>query len=213
MFAIDLLNGQGAPARSRPEGIIVAALSTTVPVVAAVVMFGVYVHSKTIVSIKRGQIANYTTKIGALSEAVRLQESLDREKAVVGEKLLEVKSAISRYTQWSSVLAALIERMPESVVLTSLEIKQNPTKKKVPKKNDPKNTVEVMVPITTLRMGICASPQSDSDNAVKDFRDGLRSCPLLGPKIENILVSQELGRLEGRDVVLYEIDCVFKPRL
>ena len=40
MFDIDLLKGQGIPIRSRPEGVAVAIVTVAVPVIIAIVMFG-----------------------------------------------------------------------------------------------------------------------------------------------------------------------------
>jgi len=213
MFRIDLLKGQGIPIRSRPAGIAIAAVTTLVPLVAGTVMFSFYVHDRIIVSINRQRAASYTTKINGLSEAVRLQESLGKEKSDYGNRLSEVKSSLGRYTQWSPVLAAMVESMPDTVALTAVEVKQSSVKKKVPKKDSPGTTTDVTVPVTTLRLSLYASPQSDSDKAIRDFRDQLRSSSFLGPKLDNIIVSQEIGTLDGREVVSYEMDCVFKPKL
>ena len=213
MFKIDLLKGQGIPIRSRPEGIIMAVVTAVVPLILAIVMCSIYVHNRILISINKQRITNCTAKIGGLVEAVRLQESLAKEKEKYGDHLSEVKSTVGRYTQWSPVLAAMMESMPDSVVLTALDVKQSSVKKKIPKKDNPTVLTDVTVPITTLRLSVCASPQSDSDQAIREFRDGLRSSPFLGPTLDNIVVSQELGTLDGREVVSYEIDCVFKAKL
>ncbi|UCG47784.1 MAG: hypothetical protein JSU94_20180 [Phycisphaerales bacterium] len=213
MFTIDLLKGRGIPIRSRPEGIAIAVATAVVPVVLGTAMFGWYVHNKVMVSINKQRAANYTAKISELSEAVRVQESLDREKAAYVHQLSEVKSNLGRYRQWSPVLAAMMEKMPDSVVLTGLEVKKSTVKKKVPRKDNPQILKDVAVPVTTLRLTVCAGTESDSNAAIKDFRDKLRSSQFLGSQLDNIVVSQELAMLDGREVMSYEIDCVFKVEL
>jgi Tfp pilus assembly protein PilN len=213
MFTIDLLKGQGLPMKSRPTGIVISAVAVAVPVIIAMVMLGVYLRNKIIISVEKQKIAMLETEIGKFSELVKLQESFEKDRAVHSSCLSEVKSAIGRYTQWSPVLATVVENMPDSVALTALEAKQHFIKRKVAKKDDPNKTTEVDVPVRTLRMSVCASPQSDSDEVVRDFRARLRSSEFLGPKLENITVSQESGKLEGQDIVIYQIDCVFKPGL
>ena len=213
MFTIDLLKGQGLPAKSRPEGIAIAATTLAVPVIIAIVMFGLYLRNKIIISIQKQEIANYETRIGELSEAVELQKSFENEKNAIGSCLSEVSTSIGGHPQWSPVLATLVKNMPDSVVLTDLEVKQGSVKRKVPKKNDPKKMIDIFVPVRTLRINVCGSPQSDCDKAVRDFRERLRSSTLLGPKLENIRVSQRLGTLQNRDVVSYQMDCIFKPGL
>jgi hypothetical protein len=101
--------------------------------------------------------------------------------------------------------------MPDSVVLTSLEVEQDSVKKKVPKKDDPKKTVEISVGVRTLRMKVSGGPQRNCDEAVKEFMDRLSSSEYLEPRLEKISVSQESEKIDGQDVVSYEISCVFKP--
>ena len=213
MFTIDLLKGQGIPPRSGPGGIAIAAVTVAIPIIGAVAIFGLYLHNRIIVSLKQQEIGRWEAKIGKLSDAVELQESLEKEKVVYGDCLSEVKSSIGRYTQWSPVLATLVENMPNSVVLTDLEVRQHFIKRKVPQKDNPERTININVPVRTLRMSVSGKPQHNCDKAVRDFRDRLRSSDSLGPRLENITVSQKSNTLEGREIISYEIDCVFKPGL
>ncbi len=111
------------------------------------------------------------------------------------------------------MLVTIVENMPDSVMLTALEVKQQSVRKKVPKKDNPQEMIEKTVPVRILQMSVSGSPGYDCDKVVRDFRNHLRSSAFLGPKLENIRVSQESETLEGRDVASYEIECVFKTRL
>ena len=213
MFTIDLLKGESIPLKSRPEGIAIGALTFTVPVIAAIVMFGFYLSNSIAMSIQKQDTAKYVKRTDELSDAVKLQKSLEREKNAISSSLAEVASSISRHTQWSPVLALLAKNIPDSMVLTKLEVKQHSVTKKIPSKADPKKKINVSVPVRTLQINICGSPQSNCDKAVKDFKDDLRFSTLLGPRLEAVKVSQEFDTLDGQDVVSYTIDCVFKPGL
>ena len=213
MFTIDLLKGQGIPMKSSPGGIAIAAVTVAVPMTIAIIMFGFYLNNMTHVSIKEQEIVRCQAEIDKLSGAVELQDSLEKEKIVYGNCLSEVKSSISKYIQWSPVLVTIVENMPDSVRLTALELKQNSVRKKVPKKDNPEEMIEKNVPVRILQMSVSGSPGYDCDKVVRDFRNHLRSSAFLGPKLEDIEVSQESEKLEGRDVASYEIECVFKTRL
>lgn len=213
MFTIDLLKGQGIPAKSRPEGIAIAAATLVVPIIIAIVMLGLYLRNKIIISIKKQAIVNYETRIGGLSDAVELQKSFENEKNAIGNCLSEVATSISRHAQWSPVLTTLVKNLPDSVVLTDLEVKQGSVKRKVPKKDDPTKMIDISVPVRTLQINVCGSPQSNCDKAVRGFRERLRSSTLLAPKLENIRVSQRFGTLQNQEVVSYQIECTFKPGL
>ena len=213
MFTIDLLKGQGLPIKSRPEGIVVAAVTLAVPVIIAIAMLSVYFRNSIIISIKKQDIVNYETKMKKLSDAVALQKSFETEKVVYSSCLSEVKSAISRHTQWSPILATLVQNMPESVVLEKLSVGQSSIKRKIPKKDNPKETVDTTIPVRTLRMSVYGSSLSNCGEAVRDFRSRLWSSSVLGPKLENIRVSQKSAKIENKDVISYDIDCVFKPEI
>ena len=213
MFTIDLLKGQGIPMKSRPGGIAISAVAVAIPVIIAIVMLGIYLNNRIIISVNNRDISRQQAEIDKLSDLVKQLEAIEKEKAACGQCLSEVKSSTDRYAQWSPVLVAVVENMPASVALTRLEVKQRSIKRKVPKKEDPKKTVDIDVPVRTLTMSICASAQSDGDKAVRDFQTRLRSSAFLGPKLENITVSQEAGTLDKQDVVIYEINCIFKPGL
>ncbi len=213
MFTIDLLKGQGVPMKSSPGGIAIAAATVAVPFIVAIIMFGFYLNDKTAASLKKQEVARCQAEIDKLSGAVELHESLEKEKIVYGDCLLEVKSSISRYIQWSPVLVTLVENMPNSVVLTALEVREDSVRKKVPKKDNPQEMIEANVPVKILRMSVSGRPKYDCNKDVRDFQKRLNSSPFLGPKLENIIVSRESKTLEGRDVASYDIDCVFKARL
>jgi Tfp pilus assembly protein PilN len=211
MFTIDLLNGQAIPMKSRPAGLAIIAVTAVVPVTVAIGMVYLYLNNNTTLAMKEQQIARYEADAGKFADAVAQQEALKREKIAYSNCLSEVSSSIKRHTQWSPILTTLMENMPDAVVLTSLEVEHSSVKKKVPKKDEPKQIEEIDVPVRTLRLSVSGGTAGNCDDAVRDFRDRLRSSAFLGPRLENIGVSQKSETLEGRDVVSYEISCVFKP--
>jgi len=213
MFTIDLLKGQAVPTKRGPESIAIAVATFAVPIIVAIVMFGFYLSNKITISVQKQRAATYETNIKQLAHAAELQKSFEREKTAINNCLSEVSSSIGRHPQWSPVLATLAENMPDSMILTRLEVKQRSIKRKVPKKDDPKKMVDISVPVRTLLLSVSGSPQQDCDKAVRDFRNRLRFSKLLEPKLEDIRVSQKVDTLEGQKVVSYDIDCIFKPQL
>ncbi len=66
MFTIDLLKGQCIPAKSRPEGIAIAAATFAVPIIIAIVMFGFYLSNIINISIQKREVVRYKKKISQL---------------------------------------------------------------------------------------------------------------------------------------------------
>ena len=213
MFTIDLLRGEGIPAKSRPEGIAIAVSTFVVPIVMAVAMFGLYLNNRIVMSIQKRNITKYEEKTEALSDAIKLREAIEKEKRDLSNSLSEVASSIGSHTQWSPVLATLVKYMPDSMVLTELAVKEETKNKRVPSKEDPKKMTNVSIPARTLQMNICGSSQSYCDMAVKDFKDRLWKSTVLGPRLEQIRVSQASNTMDGKPMVCYQVNCVFKPGL
>jgi len=214
MFTIDLLKGQGIPKKSRPEGMAVAAITIAVPVIAAIAMFSCYLRNAIIISVKRQAIAGYEAKSSKLSDAVKMHKSLQQDKNLYINCLAEVKSSLVNHTQWSDILTTVVENLPDAVVLTKLEVTQQHAKKKIPKKDEPKKTTDISVPIKTLKINLAANRESNCDQAVRDFRNRLLSSQSMQSAsggLASVNVAQTSGTLGEQQVVCYEIDCVFSP--
>ncbi|MHC4726666.1 MAG: hypothetical protein ACYS17_05500 [Planctomycetota bacterium] len=213
MFKIDLLKGRGVPLKSSPGGIAITAITIAIPLYVLIMMYGFYTNDTAYISIKEQEVVRCQSEIDKLSDAVKLHDSLKKEQLLYSACLSEVSSSIEKYVQWSPVLVTLVENMPNSVMLTELEVREDSISKKIPKKDDPQQMVDGNVPINILRMSVSGGPQYDCNKEVRDFQDRLQSSTFLGPKLENIVVSRESETLKGQDVASYEIDCVFKPRM
>lgn len=211
MFTIDLLKGQAVPLKSKPGSLAIIVISAAIPIAIAAGMLSFYQRNKIVVSMKEQEIAKCQAEIDKLSDAVELQKALEKKKTTYGSCLSEVRSSIKRHTQWSPVLTTLMENIPDSVVLNTLAVDHDTVKRKVPKEDDPDKMVDIDVLVRILRLSVSGGQQTNSDEAVRDFRDRIRTSAFLGPRLEKIGVSQKSETLDGQDVVSYEISCVLKP--
>jgi hypothetical protein len=213
MFTIDLLKGQGIPARSRPENIALTAVTLAVIAISAAIMFGYYMHNSIVISIQKQEIASYETRINKLSKAAALQKAFEEEKKVVNGCLSEVATTISKHIQWTPVLVEIIKNMPDSIQLTGINIKEDIVKKKAPSKNKSGETVDIDVPVRILQINACENSGPGYGQSIRDFQERLRASPLFSSRLDNISVSQGADKLKGQDVVSYQINCAFKPGL
>ncbi|MHC4264813.1 MAG: hypothetical protein ACYSUK_02645 [Planctomycetota bacterium] len=215
MFKIDLLKGQGIPVRSRPESIAITAVALVVPIVIVFVMLVCFFQNRIIISINENRIAQYESKIDDFAGAVQLQQTFESEKKEINQYLEEIGSSLSlgMHKQWTPVLVTIVENIPDSVVLTELEVKKSAIKRKVPKITDPEKTVSIDIPVRTLRMSVSGNASSNCDQEIKEFREKLYASQTLGSMLENIMVSRKMNVLQQENEISYEIDCVFKPGL
>jgi len=215
MFTIDLLKGQGRPVRTRPKGIAIFVATFVVPMLVAILMAGYYYNNKVVISINKQNVANYTTQIERLTETLKLKESWDRDKTNLSSCLSDVASSIGTHTQWSPIIVSLVQNLPNSSVLSSLEVRQASIIKKasaIAEKDKKDKTDDTSVIVRTLRMRLCGNPNSDFDREIKTFRDRLLASNVLGTKLEDVVIASQTNEImDGRDVISYDIDCIFKP--
>ena len=213
MFNIDLLKSSGLPIRTKPQGVAIFVATFAVPVLVAILLFGYYVRNKVVISVDKQNIASFENQSKRLADALTTKESFEKEKAGINNCITDISKLIKNHFQWSPVITTLVENLPDSVVLTNLEIKQTTIKRKPAKgENDKDKKANLSVPVRTLKMRVSANPSYSSDLDIRTFKDKLRDSKYLGPKIEDIVIaSQGHDMLDGRDVVCYDIDCVFKP--
>ena len=218
MFAIDLLKGQGRPARTKPQGVAIFVATFTVPMLIAILMAGYYYRNKVVLSVHKQNIAGYVTQTERLADALKLREAWEKDKSAISGCLADVADSIGRHTQWSPVLVAIVQNLPESVVMNSLEVRQSSVKRKAVvkaslEKDNKDKQADTSVAVRTLKLRVSGNPSYDCDREIKAFRDRLRASNVLGPKLEDVVIaSQGHDTLDGREVVAYDIDCIFKPR-
>lgn len=212
-FTIDLLKGRGLPVKNRPEGVAAGVVIFAVPVIAAIVIFGCYLTDSVAMSVQKQQISNYRQKTKDLADAVEIQRSFEQKQDLLSSYLSEVSQSVSRHCQWSPVVAMVVENMPDSMILTKLQVEQNYVRKQITKKTTPPERVTVTLPERTLHIVLSGDSQSGYEEAVREFRDRLRCSALLESRLDDIRVSQKIDSFDGRDVVSYKIDCIFKPGL
>jgi hypothetical protein len=149
---------------------------------------------------------------------LKLKESWDRDKTNLSNCLSDVANSVKTHTQWSPILVSLVQNLPDSAILNSLEVRQTSIKKAaaggsaIAEKDNKDKTGDVSITVRTLKMRLCGNPNSDFDREIKAFRDRLLASNVIGTKLEDVVIaSQTNGNMDGRDVVSYDIDCIFKP--
>jgi len=210
-YGIDLLQGEGVPIRSRPGGIAFACLVVVVPFLAGLGVVSFYLDCEVVIAIHQQQVSKLAAAVEALSGATEKKETLEKEKGEAARVLGDVKTALEGRAQWSPILAALVDNLSDTLVLTRVEARQGTTRCQVPAQDDPARTIEATVPVRELKICVCGQDQDGSSEAVRMFQESLRSSPALGPVLDTITVARDVATLENQEAVLYELSCVFKP--
>ena len=205
MHTIDLLRGQGIPAKTTLGSVAMIVVIIAVPILAAAWMVDRYVQTKTEIGINQAKIDNEQKTIDELADAVKFKDSLLQQQNAIRSKLSEVSSCLGRYIQWSPVLITLAENMPKRMVMNSLRADCTIDRPRVVGEKDPKATVK-----RTLFIDISGTERDDYNDELEKYKKDLKSSTELGPKLEEVEFAQKPGSTGDINTVSYTMSIIFK---
>jgi len=211
MYKVDLLKGEGIPIRSRPGGIAFACLMVVVPMIVGGAIVSIYLEHRVAASVQMQQLHRLRGAVATLSHALETKRALQEQRSAGLQLIGDIKTALTERTQWSPVLATVIDCMPHSLILTRLQARQHSERRQIPSRDDPGATMDVDVPVRTLQIGVCGYQEQTAYRAVRDFQERLRLSDLLASRLDALTISQAAQTLNGQEVFSYELNCVFKP--
>lgn len=206
MHTIDLLRGQGVPAKTTLGSVFMIIVIIAVPILTAAWMVDRYVQNKTDIEIKQQSIVNEQATVDQFADAVKFKETLLNQQNVVRSKLSEVSSYLGRYIQWSPVLITLVENMPRGMVMNALRADCTIDRQRVSGEKDQKSTIK-----RKLVIDISGTERRNYNDEIENYSKRLRSSPELGPKLEKIEFSQKPSTSGDINTVSYTMNLMFKP--
>ena len=210
MHTIDLLRGQGIPAKTTLGSAGMIMVIIAVPILAA---FGMVVRYKQIgidIGIKQQVIANEQATIEKYADAVKFKESLEKEQKAINSKLSEVSSCLDKHIQWSPVLETLARYLPAKMIMNGLKAESTNERRRVASAKDPNRMENVTVLKRKLVLDISGSERRDYGSEVENYSKRLKSSPALKAKLENIEFSQKPGSAGDINTVSYTMNLMFK---
>ncbi len=211
MFEIDLLKGNNKPVKPGAASISLGVATVVFPFILTIVLVGTYMSNRVAIAVQQNTLTDYDTKLANMAEAFDFQKTVEARDEAIASCMAEIAGSIRRHSQWSPVIMAVVEHLPEQMRLANLQVSRKSIRKKIPNKDNPKQMIDVSVPVRTLHVSLTGRMTDDCDGMVRDFRDRLGSPGLLGPKLQDIKVAQAYDDSASAEFVTYEIYFIFKP--
>jgi len=193
MHNIDLLKGQGIPAKTTTGGIIVMTIMVIVPILVAAGMLDWYLQTRIDIGMMQQKIVTARETITTYEPDVKLKRSLEQKINLMNNKLSEVSRALDTFNQWSPILVTLAENMPDPMIMRNLIAQSQNIRRTTRKKNDPKKPVNIPIPERSLVMNISGTKPGSYDKTVQQYQERLNTSPVLKPKLKDIIPSKEAG--------------------
>lgn len=210
MHTIDLLKGEGIPAKATFGTICLVGLIVAVPILAGSVVAGWYLQNREIIAIDQQAITSAEQTISRYKGDVAVKEQMEQQQAGVNAKLAEVKSCLGGYVQWSPVLATLAENMPEGMLMSRLAAETRQSRQVVFKDNDQSRPTNVTINKRMLVLDLVGTSGGTYDGVVRAYGESLKNSPVLGPRLESVVPSQKPGEFGDVKTVIYTMELVFK---
>lgn len=211
MHKIDLLKGQGIPAKTTSGGMMVIAITLIVPILVAAGGLDWYLRTKMSIEIRQGEIVKAKKAITEHAADVKLKKSKEREIAILNEKLMETSRCLNTFMQWSPVLETLAEYMPIPMIMNDLTAQSTSGggRRTTRRGNDPNQPVSIPIPDRTLVMNISGDRPGNFDSTVQKFQESLNSSEVLKPKLTNIVHSRQAGIAGSGQRESHEMKIIF----
>lgn len=193
MHNIDLLKGQGIPAKATTGGIIVLTVMVIVPILVAAGMLDWYLQTGIYIETMQQKIVTAGETIAEHKSDVDMKRSLEQEIKRVNGKLSEVSRSLDIFVQWTPVLTTLAKNMPNPMIMKDLTAQSQSTRRTTRRNVDPNKPISIPVPERRLVMNIGGSKPGSYDQTVQRYQEQLNSSPVLKPRIKEIIPSKEAG--------------------
>jgi len=211
MHTIDLLRGEGVPAKATVGTVAIVIVTVLVPLLVGVVLADSYLNNRELIAIQQEAIARNQATLDELAGAVAWKEAKIKEQAVITSKLSEVASCVDGYIQWTPVLLALVEHMPRDMIMGRVAAQSRVEKKQVPSVTDPNNMVNVSITRRTLAVDVTGTEQRNYGSVVEAYTANLKKSPRLGSILQDINVSQKRGGSVDEETATWTMNLIFKP--
>ena len=207
MFAIDLLKGQGRPAKSSPARTLLKAVPFFIPVIAIAAWAASYHQDTAHIRLQKAMAEKNETVIEAARSDMKEYRELNGQIGEVKEMLKTVTRALNYRIQMTDILVELTRTLPEQVFLYEIDLQREAMIEKIEKEKN-KEPQEQVVIRRRLILTICGFDPARSDIGVREYVNKLKESDVL----EDIFVdvkaaSRRQGLVDRRPATYYEIEC------
>ncbi|MFH1616879.1 MAG: hypothetical protein ABIG61_17570 [Planctomycetota bacterium] len=213
MFTIDLLKGSGSPVKIKPAQTLILLVLFILPVLIFSLICLSFLRNSACIRRHKGYVRNLEAANKEMVSDIGHYDKLTSRSKAIKEYLQQISEKLNNNMQWTPVLVGVAECLPDSVVLSKLDVRITNIKEKVTDPKNPdkysfRNNIKRIIKISAY----CPSSGS-CDSNIRDYLQVLRSQSEASSLIEDVqIVAQKNDVYKDRDVLTYDIDCLFNNR-
>lgn len=213
MLTIDLLKGAGVPIKNSPGTVALKVLPFVLPLVAAVYLVGSFQINRAVIAMEQSGVEKIQDKLTENATDIQQVRQWTTAAEQIQKNLAEVSRNLGRHVQWSQILQAVVEQLPESVGLMEVKLSRNTTRKKVTDSKNANKQVNKIIINRILTLQVYGDSSLGTDEAIKRYLHDLGQVPAIRQRAKDIrIVSQQSDKLHDKPVTIHTIECEFQAQ-
>jgi hypothetical protein len=212
MHTIDLLRGEGVPAKATAGTVAIVIVTVLVPLLAGAVMADRYLNNRENIAIQQEAIARNQVTIDELAWDVEWKNDKLKEQGLITKKLSEVATCVDDYIQWTPVLLALVENMPRDMIMSRLAASSKVERQQAPSPTDPNNMININITRRSLAVDVTGTEQRNYGSIVQKYTEDLKKSPRLAQILQDINVSQKRVGSIDEETATWTMNLIFKSQ-
>jgi len=212
MHTIDLLRGEGVPAKATAGTVAIVIVTVLVPLLAGALMADRYLNNRENIDIQQEAIARNQVTIDELAWDVEWKSEKLKEQGLITKKLSEVATCVDDYIQWTPVLLALVENMPRDMIMSRLAASSRVERQQAPSPTDPNNMININVNKRSLAVDVTGTEQRNYGSIVQKYTEDLKKSPRLAQILQDINVSQKRVGSMDEETATWTMNLIFKSQ-
>jgi hypothetical protein len=211
-FEIDLLMGAGLPPKIHPIKFVLSSVPLLVIMIVAILLFTQYSRDGVTVNTHKTRLVALDRKIASHAADVAFRSAVSRDIQRARAYRNEAVAGLGKQTQFTPILVAIAEELPDTWVISKFSVERNDTRKTIVNPDNPHQSTSVPLVGRKIHLVICDVMDDTDGPTIQEFMTALANSEKLGPLVKEISMDERGdARLAGHDVVSYKIDCDLKP--
>jgi hypothetical protein len=210
MYQINMLKGSQLHEKHWPS-ILLAGIAFVVPIALAFVISIAYFNDKAALVTQDEKISDYEFQLRDMEEAKKRVDSVVLAIQNKTSSLSDVEEVLGRHIQWSDILIAISENLPDTLVVNKLEVIKSSAKRIVDRRYGVKKKINITIPARTLVISLYSESAEGDDAAVRNLQRNLIKSAAFQRCVKDVVIAtREPDSIDGKDVVHYELNCILK---
>jgi hypothetical protein len=209
-FEIDMLKGAHVPTKSQPLAVALAMVPIIVLLLILVAVLLESVQGGINLTTREKQLARVDRQVAGLAGEVAY---VARRNAAISQsqaEMADVEGQVARQIQYTPILRAAAEELPENLLMTNLEVVSQSRQRNIPHPEEPNRMITTFVIERAIHITVCDVADGGT---VSDYVGALHNSEAMNWLIEDIEpTGRDSTRIAGHEVVSYDIDCRLLPR-